>query len=56
MQHLATVNRFLRVLGAAPVLTPHEFPFAADVYPFVIDLRPLTRPRWRRSCGSRPKR
>jgi hypothetical protein len=43
MQHLATVNRFLRVLGAPPVLTPHTFPFAADIYPFAIDLRPLTR-------------
>jgi hypothetical protein len=44
MQHLGTVNGFLGVLGAAPVMTPHTFPFSADIYPFAIDLRSLTQP------------
>ena len=44
MQHLGAVNGFLGVLGAAPVMTPHTFPFAADIYPFSIDLRALTQP------------
>lgn len=44
MQHLATVNGMLGILGAAPVMTPHTFPLAADIYPFSIDLRPLTQP------------
>jgi hypothetical protein len=44
MQHLGTVNRFLWALGAAPVLTPHQFPMTSDIYPFAVDLRPLTRP------------
>lgn len=44
MQHLGMVNRFLWALGAAPVLAPHQFPMSADIYPFAVDLRPLTRP------------
>lgn len=44
MQHLSTVNRFLGELGAAPVMTPHQFPMSADIYPFAVDLQPLTRP------------
>ena len=44
MQHLGTVNGLLGVLGAAPVMTPHAFPMSADIYPFAIDLRALTRP------------
>ena len=44
MQHLGTVNGFLGVLGAAPVMTPHAFPLAADIYPFAIDLRVLSQP------------
>lgn len=44
MQHLGSVNEFLTVLGAAPVLTPHAFPMTADIYQFSIDLRSLTQP------------
>lgn len=44
MQHLSTVNQFLGELGAAPVMTPHQFPMSADIYPFAIELQPLTRP------------
>ncbi len=44
MQHLGLVNGLLCDLGAAPVLTPHTFPMSADIYPFAIELRPLTRP------------
>ena len=44
MQHLGSVNEFLTVLGAAPVLTPHAFPMSADIYRFSIDLRSLTQP------------
>ena len=44
MQHLGSVNEFLTVLGAAPVLTPHAFPMSADIYRFSIDLPSLTQP------------
>lgn len=44
MQHLSTVNGMLDTLGAPPVMTPHTFPFAADIYPFSLDLRSLTQP------------
>lgn len=43
MQHLAMVNWFLVELGAAPNFNPHTYPFASDIYPFEIDLRPLDR-------------
>ena len=43
MQHLSLVNQLLGHLGAAPIMMPHQFPMAADIYPFEIDLEPLSR-------------
>jgi Ferritin-like len=43
MQHFSLVNQLLSDLGSAPNLMPHQFPMAADIYPFEIDLEPLSR-------------
>jgi len=43
MQHLGAVNRLLVTLGASPNLVPLEFPFEPDIYPFELNLEPLTR-------------
>src|SRR5262249_44280868 len=43
MQHLGTVNRLLVTLGSAPNLTSLEFPFDPDIYPFALNLEPLSR-------------
>jgi hypothetical protein len=43
MQHLGAVNRLLVSLGAAPSLVPLEFPFDPDIYPFAMNLEPLSR-------------
>jgi hypothetical protein len=43
MQHLATVNRLLAALGAAPNLVRQEFPYEPAIYPFEFSLEPLSR-------------
>lgn len=43
MQHLALVNKFLAMLGAAPNFIPHIYPLGSDLYPFDIALRSLDR-------------
>src|SRR2546421_5262863 len=43
MQHLGAVNGLLVSLGAAPNLVSVEFPLAPDIYPFELNLEPLTR-------------
>ena len=43
MQHLGAVNRMLIALGAAPQLTPLEFPLEPQIYPFDLSLEPLSR-------------
>jgi hypothetical protein len=43
MQHLATVNRLLAALGAAPNLLRQEFPYEPAIYPFEFSLEPLSR-------------
>jgi hypothetical protein len=43
MQHLATVNRLLVALGAAPNLVRQEFPYEPAIYPFEFSLEPLSR-------------
>jgi hypothetical protein len=42
MQHLATVNRLLVALGAAPYLVREDFPYEPEVYPFQFHLEPLS--------------
>jgi Ferritin-like len=43
MQHLASVNRLLAALGAAPNLIRQEFPYEPAIYPFEFSLEPLSR-------------
>jgi hypothetical protein len=43
MQHLASVNRMLVDLDAAPNLVRQDFPYEPDIYPFPLNLEPLTR-------------
>ena len=43
MQHLMDVNRLLVELGASPVFVRQDFPFEPDVYPFALNLEPLSR-------------
>ena len=43
MQHLEQVNRMLVDLGAAPNLVRQDFPYESDIYPFPLDLEPLSR-------------
>jgi hypothetical protein len=43
MMHLGAVNRLLVALGAAPHLSPPGFPVAPGVYPFELNLEPLSR-------------
>ena len=43
MQNLATVNRLLAALGAAPNLVRQEFPYEPAIYPFEFSLEPLSR-------------
>lgn len=42
MQHLASVNRLLLVLDAAPNLVAAEFPYEPQIYPFEFNLEPLS--------------
>jgi hypothetical protein len=42
MQHLATVNRLLAALGAAPNLVRQEFPYEPDIYTFEFSLEPMS--------------
>ncbi len=43
MQHLEKVNRLLVDLGAAPNLVRQDFPYESDIYPFPLNLEPLSR-------------
>ena len=43
MQHLEKVNRMLGDLGAAPNLIRQDFPYESDIYPFPLNLEPLSR-------------
>ena len=43
MQHLAVVNRLLVALGGAPNLDRQDFPHEPDIYPFQLNLEPLSR-------------
>jgi hypothetical protein len=42
MQHLAAVNELLVELGAAPVFARQDFPYEPDIYPFPLNLEPLS--------------
>jgi hypothetical protein len=42
MRHFARVNELLVAIGAAPNLDREDFPFRTDIYPFVLELEPLT--------------
>jgi len=43
MQHLEKVNRMLGELGSAPNLVRQGFPYEPDIYPFPLNLEPLSR-------------
>jgi hypothetical protein len=43
MQHLMDVNRLLVELGANPVFVRQDFPYEPDIYPFPLNLEPLSR-------------
>jgi hypothetical protein len=43
MQHLMDVNRLLVDLGAHPVFIRQDFPYEPDIYPFQLNLEPLSR-------------
>ena len=43
MQHLADVNELLVELGAAPVLVRQDFSYEPDIYPFPLNLEPMSR-------------
>lgn len=43
MQHLRMVNQFLSALGASPNMIAQEFDEVSDIYPFQLELKPLTR-------------
>jgi photosystem II stability/assembly factor-like uncharacterized protein len=42
MEHLRDVNRLLVALGAAPNLIRQDFPYEPDIYPFTLNLEPLS--------------
>lgn len=42
MQHLGKVNKFLTALGAAPNLARQDLPYEPDIYPFELNLEPLS--------------
>lgn len=43
MQHLGSINKLLVALGASPSLELQDFPFEVDIYPFPMQLEPLSR-------------
>ena len=43
MEHLNHVNRLLVEIGATPNLTSQDFPYEPDIYPFPLNLEPLSR-------------
>lgn len=43
MQHLGIVSKFLSELGGAPHLLSQDFPYFQDIYPFPLNLEPLSR-------------
>ncbi len=42
MQHLHTVNRLLVTLGTTPRLDRQDFPIETAIYPFPLEIRPLS--------------
>jgi hypothetical protein len=43
MHHLAFVSNFLSEIAGSPMLESQDFPFEPDIYPFPLDLEPLTQ-------------
>jgi Ferritin-like len=43
MHHLDTVSSFIAAIGGTPLLESQDFPFEPDIYPFSLDLEPLTK-------------
>jgi Ferritin-like len=43
MHHLARVNELLVAIGASPNLDRQDFPIRTDIYPFDLELEPLSR-------------
>jgi Ferritin-like len=43
MHHLNTVSIFIAAIGGTPLLEAQDFPFEPDIYPFSLDLEPLTK-------------
>jgi hypothetical protein len=43
MQHLMDVNRLLVEMGASPVFVRQDFPYEPDIYPFPMNLEPVSR-------------
>ena len=42
MQHLSVVNAMLAALGGAPNLIRQDFPYEPEIYPFALNLEPLS--------------
>ena len=43
MYHLGAVSSFISAIGGTPLLESQDFPFEPDIYPFSLDLEPLTK-------------
>lgn len=43
MQHLGSINRLLVQLGSKPNMGIQDFPYESDIYPFAMDLEPMSR-------------
>lgn len=43
MRHLGKVSKFLSALGGSPHLLSQDFPYFQDIYPFPLNLEPLSR-------------
>lgn len=43
MRHFARVSELLVAIGALPNLDREDFPFRSDLYPFTLELEPLTQ-------------
>jgi len=43
MQHLNTVNRLLVTIGGSPGLASQDFPYEPDIYPFPLNLEPMSQ-------------
>jgi Ferritin-like len=42
MQHLHTVNKLLVTINASPGLVSQDFPYEPDIYPFPLNLEPMS--------------